>query len=167
MSTDDPTLLEKAANLLETFKDRQLTLTTVESCTGGLIAATLTSVSGSAAVIEMGMITYSNRAKHELVGVPEGLLAEHGAVSEPVARAMARGGLSRSGADVAIAVTGIAGPGGGSPAKPVGLVHLAAAARDGSIVHERLVFSGDRASVRAKTVAAALELVAGLLGTSA
>jgi nicotinamide-nucleotide amidase len=110
--------------------------------------------------VERGFVTYSNAAKHELVGVPETMLAEHGAVSEPVARAMAEGALSHSHADVSVAITGVAGPGGGSAAKPVGLVHLAAARRGGSTLHQERRF-GDigRAEVRLKSVADALALL--------
>lgn len=159
----DPSLLDRAERLLAACRARGLTLVTVESCTGGLIAGVLTAVAGSSDVIDRGLVTYSNQAKTELAGVEGDLLAAHGAVSEPVARAMATGALARSSAGLSIAVTGIAGPGGGSPAKPVGLVHLAAAARDGRVLHERVVFPGDRTAVRAQTVERALELLDRLL----
>ena len=161
--TIDPMLLAQADGLLAECRRLGLTLATVESCTGGLIAATLTAIPGSSAVIETGFVTYSDRAKHALVGVPEDLLSTHGAVSEPVARAMARGGLERSGADLVVAVTGIAGPGGATPTKPVGLVHLAVTARDGTMLHERTVLRGDRATIRAETVRRALNLLAQLV----
>jgi nicotinamide-nucleotide amidase len=131
-------------------------LATAESCTGGLVAAACTAVAGSSAWFERGFVTYSNEAKTELLGVPAALIAAHGAVSEPVARAMATGALARSHADVAIAVTGIAGPGGATPGKPVGTVWLAWAQRDGAGGARHLHFAGDRAAVRAATAAEAL-----------
>jgi nicotinamide-nucleotide amidase len=136
-------------------------LATAESCTGGLIAGLLTEIAGSSDVVERGFVTYSNAAKAELLGVPEALLAEHGAVSEPVARAMARGALARSQADIAVAVTGVAGPGGGTAAKPVGIVHVAAARRGGTVLHRECRF-GDigRGAVRIASVEAALQLAA-------
>lgn len=152
--------LEQAARLLALLQRRGLTLATAESCTGGLIAAALTSVPGSSATLLCGFVTYSNEAKTAMLGVEAALIAAQGAVSEPVARAMAEGALARSGAGLAVSVTGIAGPGGGTATKPVGLVHLAAAARGGPTVAERHVFGGDRAAVRASSVAAALALLA-------
>ena len=148
-----------AEQLLDRFRADGLRLATAESCTGGLIAAALTEVPGSSDVVDRGFVTYSNEAKRELLGVPEALLAEHGAVSEPVARAMAEGALARSVSDVAVAVTGVAGPGGGSAAKPVGLVHLAAARRGGPTLHQEQRF-GDvgRREIRVLTVEAALAL---------
>lgn len=131
-------------------------LATAESCTGGLIAATCTEVSGSSAWFERGVVTYSNEAKTELLGVEAALIAAHGAVSEPVARAMAEGALGRSRAQVAVAVTGVAGPTGGSPDKPVGTVWLAWATRDQATRAERCQFPGDRVSVRQATVERAL-----------
>jgi len=111
-----------AAQIVDLLKTRNKTVTTVESCTGGLIAGAITSIAGSSAVFETGFVTYSNAAKTTLVGVPENLLQRHGAVSEQVAAAMAEGALLRAGADLALSVTGIAGPGGGSAEKPVGMV---------------------------------------------
>lgn len=134
-------------------------LATAESCTGGLIAKCLTDVPGSSAWFERGLVTYSNRAKSELLGVPERMLARHGAVSEPVALAMARGALRRSPATLAVAVTGIAGPDGGTPAKPVGTVWIAWAARQGRRVETRarlFRFRGDRDAIRRRSAAAAL-----------
>jgi len=135
-------------------------LTTAESCTGGLIAATCTDLAGSSAWFDRGFVTYSNDAKTEQLGVPPELIAAHGAVSEPVARAMATGALARSHAHMAVAVTGIAGPSGGSPDKPVGTVWLAWAWRTDSRVTavqaEKREFPGDRAAVRQATVHAAL-----------
>lgn len=157
--------LDCAAALLARLQAAGLTLATAESCTGGLIAAALTAVPGSSAVVGMGWVTYSNAAKTALLGVPADLLVQHGAVSEPVARAMAEGALARSGADLAVSCTGIAGPGGGTPGKPVGLVFIAAARRGAPTLLRREVFPGDRAAVRAATVAAALALAGQSLST--
>src|SRR5688572_3029941 len=153
-------LIAEAAALLDDFRGRGLKLATAESCTGGLVAGLLTEIAGSSDVVECGFVTYSNAAKHELLGVPEGMLIDHGAVSEPVARAMAEGALAHSHADVAVAVTGIAGPGGGSAAKPVGLVHFAVARR-GAETHHRECRFGDigRAEVRLASVRVALQLI--------
>ncbi len=134
-------------------------LATAESCTGGLIAAALTHVPGSSDVVDRGFVTYSNAAKAEMLGVDPALIAAHGAVSEPVAAAMADGALARSAAGVAVAVTGVAGPGGGSADKPVGLVWFGCARRGGPARTERRVFTGDRAAVRAATVAFAFTLL--------
>jgi nicotinamide-nucleotide amidase len=136
----DRTLILEAKDVLDVCRSGGLRLATAESCTGGLIAAVLTSIAGSSAVFERGFITYSNEAKTELLGVPAGLIAEHGAVSEPVARAMAEGALLRSHADIAVSVTGIAGPDGGSAEKPVGLVHFACARRDNATEHVRMQY---------------------------
>jgi nicotinamide-nucleotide amidase len=155
-----PDLIAEAEALLDTLRKRRLMLATAESCTGGLVAGLLTEIAGSSDVVERGFVTYSNAAKHELLGVPEAMLAEHGAVSEPVARAMAEGALAHSAADVTVAVTGIAGPGGGSAEKPVGLVHFAAARRGGPVLHQECRF-GDigRGAVRLASVRVALQLV--------
>jgi nicotinamide-nucleotide amidase len=147
-----------ATELLDACGRQGLRLATAESCTGGLIAGCLTEIAGSSAVVDRGYVVYDNRAKVEMLGVREVTLAAHGAVSEATAREMAAGALSRSGCDLAVAVTGIAGPGGGGPDKPVGLVHLAAARRGASVHHARRVFPGDRAAVRLATVEAALNL---------
>lgn len=141
-----------------------LKVATAESCTGGLIAASLTEVPGSSDVFERGFVTYSNEAKTEMLGVPASLIAEPGAVSEPVARAMAEGTLAFSRADIAVAITGIAGPGGGTPEKPVGLVFIGAARRGQPAIVERHVFAGDRAEIRRATVHRALELLLSLSG---
>jgi nicotinamide-nucleotide amidase len=155
-----PDLIAEAAALLDSFRERGLKLTAAESCTGGLVTALLTEIAGSSDVVERGFVTYSNAAKHELLGVPEAVLAEHGAVSEPVARAMAEGALAHSDADIAVAVTGVAGPGGGSAAKPVGLVHLAAARRGGAVLHQECRFGDiNRGAVRLKSVETALALL--------
>jgi nicotinamide-nucleotide amidase len=155
-----PDLIAQAEAILADFRKRGLKLATAESCTGGLVAGVLTEIAGSSGVVERGFVTYSNAAKHELLGVPDEMLAAHGAVSEPVARAMAEGALAHSSADVAVAVTGVAGPGGGTAAKPVGLVHFAAARRGGEILHRECRF-GDigRSQVRLTSVREALQLV--------
>jgi nicotinamide-nucleotide amidase len=155
-------LASKAAEVLDACRKAGLKIATVESCTGGLIAATLTEIAGSSDVVERGFVTYSNEAKNELVGVPPDLIKLYGAVSEEVARAMAQGGLDHSRADIAVSVTGIAGPGGATATKPVGLVHLAAARRGGETLHQRHVFPGDRQSVRLASVLVALSLIASL-----
>lgn len=152
--------LEQAAALLALCRARGLTVATAESCTGGLVAAALTATPGSSDVFERGFVTYSNAAKHSLLGVSEALIASQGAVSEAVVREMAEGAVRHSEASLVVAVTGVAGPGGGSAEKPVGLVWLAAARRDGPLLSERHVFPGDRAAVRAASVAAALALMA-------
>ena len=149
--------------LLADLQSAGLMLVTAESCTGGLIAAALTAIPGSSASIAGGFVTYSNAMKTTQLGVPEGVLAAVGAVSEAVARLMAEGALVRSGADIAVSCTGIAGPGGATPGKPVGLVHLAAARAGRTTLHMATVFPGDRAAVRAATVDAALALVRRLI----
>ena len=123
--------MNKATALLSACRDRKLKLATAESCTGGLIAACLTEIAGSSDVVERGFVVYSNDAKTDLLGVPSMLIGKHGAVSEEVARSMAEGAIAKSRAEIAVAVTGIAGPGGATPTKPVGLVHLAVALRGG------------------------------------
>jgi nicotinamide-nucleotide amidase len=153
-------LVDAAAQLLDAYRARGLKIATAESCTGGLIAALLTAIAGSSEVLERGFVTYSNASKSEALGVPSQLLAAHGAVSAPVVRAMAEGALRHSRADVAVAVTGIAGPGGGSTAKPVGLVHLALARTGATTLHRECRF-GDvgRDRVRAEAVSVALALL--------
>lgn len=152
-----------AAALLDAFRARGATLATAESCTGGLVCAALTAVPGSSEVVLGGIVSYANAAKVALLGVPEGVLAAHGAVSEPVARLMAEGARARTGATVAVSCTGVAGPGGGSAEKPVGLVHLAAAGPAGTL-HRRCLFGGGRDAVRAATVEEALALARAALG---
>ena len=144
--------------------DKSLMLSTAESCTGGLIAAACTDLAGSSAWFERGFVTYSNAAKTELLGVPAELIASHGAVSEPVVRAMAAGAVAHSHAHVAVAVTGVAGPTGGSPDKPVGTVWLGWNV-GGHITTECCHFAGDRAAVRAATVQRALARLSALLAT--
>lgn len=151
--------LAQAAALLEHYRDRGWRIATAESCTGGLIAAALTHVPGSSDVMDRGFVTYSNEAKTEMLGVDPALIAAHGAVSQQVAAAMAEGALARSLADAAVAVTGVAGPGGGSAEKPVGTVWFGCARRGQSAQTERHVFPGSRADVRAATVVRAFELL--------
>lgn len=155
-----PRLTELAATVLTEAQAKGWHIAAAESCTGGLIAGLLTEVAGSSAVVDRGFVTYSNEAKQELLGVPEATIAAHGAVSEAVARAMAEGALAHARAEIAVSVTGVAGPGGGTETKPVGLVHMAVAIKDGATVHEEHRF-GDvgRTIVRLKTVEAALRLV--------
>jgi nicotinamide-nucleotide amidase len=143
--------------LARTLRDAGLSLATAESCTGGLIAAACTSVAGSSDWFERGFVTYSNPAKTESLGVPADLIAAHGAVSEEVARAMAEGALVRSRAQLAVAVTGIAGPGGATPGKPVGTVWLALSRDGGATASELLRLEGDRAAIREQTVHIALQ----------
>ena len=146
--------------LLVEARERKLTIATAESCTGGLVAAALTAIEGSSDVFERGFVTYSNAAKEELLGVPKDMIADYGAVSEAVARAMAEGALTASGASVAVAVTGIAGPGGGTPMKPVGTVHFAVARLGGLTTHRAGLFEGmDRDGVRLAATSLALELL--------
>ena len=157
-------LTDEAAALIDRCRAAGMTLATGESCTGGLIAAILTEVPGSSDVVERGFVTYSNQAKSELLGVPEDLIDTHGAVSQPVARAMAEGVLAASPAAVAIAVTGVAGPGGGTPGKPVGLVHLAVARRGGGLIHEKQLFGDQsRRQIRLLTVQRTFALVGKVL----
>ncbi len=155
----------RAAAVLEHLRRRGLMAATAESCTGGLVAAALTAVPGSSDVVDRGFVTYSNSAKTELLGVDPALIDRHGAVSEPVARAMAEGAVARSLAGVAVAITGVAGPGGGSFAKPVGLVHLAAHRRGGQTLHlERRYGDIGRGAVRAAALADALDLLEAVAG---
>ena len=135
MSDEVEALVDEAAALLAACRAKGLTLATAESCTGGMIAAILTEVAGASDVFERGFVTYSNAAKMEQLGVPAQLIATHGAVSKAVAHAMALGALVHSRAQLAVAVTGIAGPDGGTPEKPVGLVHLTGVRREATILH--------------------------------
>ena len=156
-------LLDEAEKLLAEARARGLKIATAESCTGGLIAGLLTEIAGSSDVVERGFVTYSNEAKEELLGVSHELLASHGAVSAEVARAMALGALKHARADIAVAVTGIAGPAGGTRQKPVGLVYLAAARGDQVIARECRFGDVGRGAVRLKSVEAALEMLRVLL----
>lgn len=154
----DSTLTE-AASLLAACRNQGVMLATAESCTGGLIAAALTAIAGSSDVVDRGFVTYSNQAKNEMIGVPMPLIETYGAVSEEVARAMAEGALSRSRAAIAVAVTGVAGPGGGSAEKPVGLVCFGLARAGAPVVSQRHVFPGDRTAIRAATVVQAFSMI--------
>jgi nicotinamide-nucleotide amidase len=157
-------LLTLAQSILADAREKRLRIATAESCTGGLIAGLLTEIPGSSDVLDRGFVVYSNDAKSDLLGVPAELIAEQGAVSEAVARAMAEGAVANSNAQLSVAVTGIAGPGGSSADKPVGLVHIAAAREDCLTLHEAHRF-GDigRSEVRLKSVEAALMLLQRLL----
>ena len=159
MSTGDETYAVAEA-LLELCRNRRLQLATAESSTGGLVVSALTDVPGSSDVVDRGFVTYSNEAKQEALGVPARLIEAHGSVSEPVVRAMAEGALARSRADIAVAITGIAGPGGGSAEKPTGLVHFAASRRGAPTLHvERRFGDIGRAEVRHRSVLEALHLI--------
>jgi nicotinamide-nucleotide amidase len=148
-----------AARLVMLCRARGVKLTTAESCTGGLIAAAITGIPGASDVLERGFVTYSNGAKTEMLGVPAGLIDSVGAVSEAVARRMASGAKAAAGCEIAVAVTGIAGPGGGSAEKPVGTVWFGLANRHGDVLTRRRLFTGDRASIRAASVTYALNLL--------
>ena len=149
-----------AASLLDACKEKQIMLATAESCTGGLIAGALTDIAGSSAVVDRGFVTYSYAAKHDLLGVDPDLVERTGAVDAAVATAMAEGAIAHSDAHLAVAVTGIAGPGGGSDEKPVGLVYLATARRDGETIGQRMTY-GDlgREKIRSATIMTALEML--------
>lgn len=152
-------ICEKANAILAACKKHGTKLATVESCTGGLLSATLTELPGSSTMFTHGFVTYSNEAKNEMVGVELKLLGQHGAVSEPVARAMAEGALRRSRTDIAVAITGIAGPGGGTEKKPVGTVHFACAATGKPTIHSNKLFEGDRGTIRLAAVNHALDMI--------
>lgn len=156
----------QAEELLAAARAKGLRLATVESCTGGLVAGALTAIAGSSDVVDRGFVTYTNEAKNELVGVPMDLFDRVGAVSEDVARAMAEGGVAHSSADIACGITGVAGPGGGTETKPVGLVHIAAHKRDDETLHRRTVFDGDRTQVRLDSVRTALTMMRELVDTA-
>lgn len=160
-------LLDLAKEVLNSAKAARKRIVTAESCTGGLIASCLTAPPGSSSVIEGGFITYSNESKSRLLGVPRDALASHGAVSDIVASAMAEGALAQAGADIAVSVTGIAGPEGGSKEKPVGLVFMALAQTDTDAVVKRYIFAGTRTDVRRAAVGAALELLLSTLKADA
>ena len=157
-------LLAQARQVLDQARSGGLRLVTAESCTGGLIAALLTEIPGSSDVVERGFVTYSNEAKEDLLGVPGDLIRQYGAVSEPVVRAMAEGALKHSLAHAAVAVTGIAGPGGGTAEKPVGLVYVAALRMEREpVIRELRLGDIGRGEIRLRTVAEALTLLQGLL----
>jgi len=159
-NVNDPAVTAAATRVLEKARAHGRKIATAESCTGGLIAGALTDIAGSSDVVERGFVTYSNEAKVEMLGVSETVLAAHGAVSQPTVEAMAAGAIRRSPADLAVAVTGIVGPGGGTLQKPVGLVHFAAAVRNGRHEHQERRF-GDigRSEVRRRAVLVALEML--------
>ncbi|MFN4024748.1 MAG: CinA family protein [Hyphomonas sp.] len=146
--------------VLDDAERARLKIVTAESCTGGLVTALLTEIAGSSAVVDRGFVTYSNKAKEEMLGVPGDVLADFGAVSEPVARMMAEGALANSRANISVAITGVAGPGGGTRLKPVGTVHIACARENRAIIHEMLQL-GDigREGIRMASVEAALGLI--------
>jgi nicotinamide-nucleotide amidase len=149
-----------AAAVLEACRARGLKVATAESCTGGLVAGALTEIAGSSDVVDRGFVTYSNEAKQQMLGVPAATIDTHGAVSRETAEAMVRGALGSANADLAVAITGIAGPAGGSPGKPVGLVHFAVAARSGALTHAEMRY-GDigRSAVRRQSVLQALAML--------
>lgn len=157
-------LLRLAEVVVADAREKKLRIATAESCTGGLVAALITEIPGSSAVFDRGFITYSGRSKQDLLGVPGDLIADSGEVSEAVARMMAEGAVENSNAQLAVAVTGIAGPGGGTAMKPIGLVHVAACRENRAIIHEVNRF-GDigRTEVRLKTCEVALQLLRRLL----
>ncbi|MBY3173363.1 CinA family protein [Rhizobium leguminosarum] len=164
MSLFPDDILSAAEAIVRDFTAAGLMISTAESCTGGLIAGALTEISGSSAIVDRGFVTYTNSAKMEMLGVQAETLWRFGAVSEETARQMVHGALFRSRAKIAVAVTGIAGPGGGSAEKPVGLVHLAAKSRAGTLIHRKMLY-GDigRSEVRLATIRTALEMVRSLL----
>jgi nicotinamide-nucleotide amidase len=156
----DQELIAQATALLELCRKKKLKIATAESCTGGLVAATLTEIAGSSDVVERGFVTYSNDAKEAMLAVPTAVLARHGAVSRETAEAMAQGALARAPVELAVSITGIAGPGGAVPGKPVGLVHFGAAARGGTLIHrERRYGDIGRTQVRRAAVVEALALL--------
>jgi nicotinamide-nucleotide amidase len=155
----DPETLTLAERVLARCRARHWRLATAESCTGGLVAAALTEVAGSSDVVERSFVTYSNEAKIELLGVSAETIAAHGAVSAQTTAAMAQGAIARAPVDLAVAIAGVAGPGGGTPQKPVGLVYLGVAKKDGTARIERRIFPGDRARIRNAALLLALELL--------
>lgn len=156
-------LLDLAKTVLVAAKSSGKKIATAESCTGGLVASCITAIPGSSSAFECGYVTYSNEAKTSMLGVPRDAISQFGAVSDVTAAAMAEGALAQSGADIAVSVTGIAGPDGGTKEKPVGLVFLAVAQRNKDAQVKRYVFAGTRTDIRRATVAAALELLASQL----
>ncbi len=167
MTMMDHAIIEAATALIKLCVQKELKIATAESCTGGLVAGSLTEVPGSSAVVDRGFVTYSNAAKQQMLGVSADILRDHGAVSRQTAEAMARGALGNADADIVVSITGIAGPGGGSTDKPVGLVHFAVASRSGALKAVEMSY-GDigRAEVRAKSVLQALAMLKGLAKTS-
>lgn len=156
----DKETMDAATALLNLCKSKKLTLATAESCTGGLVAGALTEIAGSSEVLDRGFVTYSNEAKHTMLGVPRATLDRHGAVSAETAEAMVRGVLGHARVDLAVSVTGVAGPGGGSVSKPVGLVYFAAASRSGQLLHlERRFGDIGRSEIRRRSVLDAIALL--------
>ncbi len=155
----DPILTAKAGEVLAACRTGGLKLATAESCTGGMVAAALTDIAGSSDIVERGFVSYSNAAKMELLGVPAQMILAHGAVSPEVAEGMAQGALAHAPVDLAVSITGIAGPGGATATKPVGLVFFGIARRHGACRTERHVFPGDRAAIRLAAALRALELL--------
>lgn len=161
----DPDVFAAAEHVLSICRAAGLTLATAESCTGGLVAGALTAVAGSSDVVDRGFVTYSNSAKMQMIGVPEATLAAFGAVSAETARAMAQGALAAAGTGLAVAITGVAGPGGGSPEKPVGLVHFASARKGGPTRHREMRFGPlSRDEIRRRSVLVALDMLAEAAG---
>ncbi len=159
-----PDIHDLAWKVVDEYTTQRLKIVTAESCTGGLVAGALTEISGSSAIVERGFVTYSNDAKVEVLGVMPDFIKEYGAVSEQVATAMAQGALEFSLADVAVSVTGIAGPLGGSVTKPVGLVYFGIATRTGTLFHYKSQFNGDRDDIRQQAVREALRLLLSVVG---
>ena len=155
----DPETLALAEAVLAACRARDWHLATAESCTGGLVAAALTAIAGSSEIVERSFVAYSNDAKMELLGVSADTIAAHGAVSAQTTAAMARGAIARAPVDLAVSITGVAGPGGGTAQKPVGLVYLGVARKDGGARVERRIFPGDRTAVREAAFVLALELL--------
>jgi nicotinamide-nucleotide amidase len=155
----DPETLAVAERVLALCRARSWHIATAESCTGGLVAAALTAVPGSSDVVERSFVAYSNNAKMELCGVTADTIAAHGAVSAQTAAAMVRGAIARAPVDLAVSITGVAGPRGGTPQKPVGLVYVGVAMKDGTAHVERRIFPGDRAAIRHAALLLALELI--------
>jgi nicotinamide-nucleotide amidase len=155
-----------ATEVLEACRAERITLATAESCTGGLIAGCLTAIAGSSDVVDRGFVTYSNAAKTDMLGVPAEMIQAHGAVSQPVAEAMAAGACERAKAGVAVSVTGVAGPGGGSPEKPVGTVWIGVARQGQPATARKFLFKGDRTDVRMQTVVEALRMILKALAAS-
>ncbi len=160
-----PDIEEAARTLLDLCKAKKLTIATAESCTGGLVAGALTEIPGSSAVVERGFVTYTNLSKQQMLGVPVDTLEQFGEVSRETAEAMAKGALAHSPASISVAITGIAGPSGATPNKPVGLVHFAAASRGGRLIHHEARY-GDigRSNVRHQSVLQALSMLRELAG---
>jgi len=156
----DQELRDRAVSLLELCKSRHLTIATAESCTGGLLAAALTDIPGSSAVVDRGFVTYTNESKQQMIGVPPPTIEKYGAVSRETAEAMAKGTLAHAQVDLAVSITGIAGPTGDTPGKPIGLVHFAAASRSGRKIHHEGRFGNvGRSEVRRKSVLQAMAML--------